>query len=82
MNITQVPITAIIPIFAAIGSRSWQQFKDLETDFVNQYGIEVWQDVFNFQVKPAIDQESDKWLLGQWCGEGINWIKSVNYPAA
>jgi hypothetical protein len=74
---TQVPITTIIPILAAIGDRSWQKFKDLEADFVSQHGIQVWQDVFNFQVKPALDRESDRWLLVQWCGEGINWIKDV-----
>lgn len=33
---TQIPITAIIPILAAIGDRQWQQFKDLEADFVTQ----------------------------------------------
>ena len=74
---TQIPITAIIPILTAIGNRSWQQFKDLEADFVSQYGVEVWQFVFNFRVKPALDKESDRWLLIQWCSEGINWAKEV-----
>lgn len=74
---THVPITTIIPILTAIGDRSWQRFKDLEADFCNQYGVSVWQEVFNFRVKPALDKDSDRWLLIQWCGEGINWVKDV-----
>lgn len=74
---TQIPITTIIPILAAIGDRSWQQFKDLEADFCTQHGVEVWQEVFNFRVLPALDMDSNRWLLIQWCGEGINWVKDV-----
>jgi hypothetical protein len=74
---TQISITAIIPILTAIGNRQWQQFKDLEADFVNQHGVEVWQEVFNFRVKPVLDKDSDRWLLIQWCSEGINWVKDV-----
>jgi hypothetical protein len=76
-NATQIPITTIIPILTAIGSRSWQQFKDLEADFCTVYGVSVWQEVFNFRVLPALDKDSNRWLLVQWCGEGINWIKDV-----
>ncbi|MUG93332.1 hypothetical protein F7734_13200 [Scytonema sp. UIC 10036] len=74
---TQISITAIIPILTAIGNRQWQQFKDLEADFVNQHGVEVWQEVFNFRVLPALDKDSNRWLLIQWCSEGINWVKDV-----
>ncbi|MBD2504068.1 hypothetical protein [Anabaena azotica] len=74
---TQIPITAIIPILTAIGDRQWQQFKNLEADFVTQHGVEVWEEVFNFRVLPALDKDSNRWLLVHWCGEGINWVKDV-----
>ncbi|MEH2012082.1 hypothetical protein [Nostoc sp.] len=73
----QVSITAIIPMLTAIGNRQWEQFKELEADFVSQYGIEVWQEVFNFRLKPALDKDSDRWLLIQWCDEGIISVKNV-----
>ncbi|MBE9048958.1 hypothetical protein IQ243_00740 [Nostocales cyanobacterium LEGE 11386] len=74
---TQIPITTIIPVLTAIGDRSWQQFQELEADFVSQYSVEVWQEVFNFRILPALDQDSRRWLLVQWCGEGINWVKDA-----
>ncbi|HLO86366.1 MAG TPA: hypothetical protein VK203_15405 [Nostocaceae cyanobacterium] len=73
----QIPVSTIIPMFTAIGERDWQKFQDLEGDFVRQYGVEVWQEVFNFRVLPALDQDSNRWLLIQWCGEGIVWEKNV-----
>ncbi|MFN6540692.1 MAG: hypothetical protein RM021_030730 [Nostoc sp. EkiNYC01] len=73
----QVSITAIIPMLNAIGNRQWEEFKKLEADFVSQYGVEVWQEVFNFRLKPALDKDSDRWLLIQWCGEGIISVKNV-----
>jgi hypothetical protein len=74
---SQIPITMLIPMLTAIGDRQWQHFKDLEADFVNQHGVEVWQEVFNFRILPALDKDSNRWLLIQWCGEGINWVKDV-----
>ncbi|MGH1397061.1 MAG: hypothetical protein ACRAVC_23960 [Trichormus sp.] len=74
---TQIPITEIIPILTAIGDRQWQQFKELEADFVAQNGVEVWQEVFNFRILPALDKDSNRWLLIHWCGEAINWVKDV-----
>ncbi|WP_336884903.1 hypothetical protein [Nostoc punctiforme] len=38
----QVSITAIIPMLTAIANRQWEQFKELEPDFVSEYGVEVW----------------------------------------
>ncbi|MDZ8035883.1 hypothetical protein [Nostoc sp. DedSLP04] len=73
----EVSITAIIPMLTAIANRQWEQFKELEADFVSQYGVEVWQEVFNFRLKPALDKDSDRWLLIQWCGEGIISVKNV-----
>jgi len=73
----QVSITAISPMLTAIANRQWEQFKELEADFVSQYSVEVWQEVFNFRLKPALDKDSDKWLLIQWCSEGIISVKNV-----
>lgn len=74
---TQVPITTIVPMLTAISDRNWQQFKNLEADFVSQYGVDVWEEVFNFRLKPALDKDSDRWLLIQWCSQGIKSIKTV-----
>ncbi|UKP01530.1 hypothetical protein [Nostoc sp. UHCC 0870] len=74
---TQIPITAIIPMLTAIGDRSWQQFKALEINFAQEYGVEVWEDVFNFRLLPALDKESKRWLLVQKCSQGIISIKNV-----
>lgn len=72
-----VPLTDLIPMFAAISERNWSRFQELERDFVNQHGVEVWEDVFNFRLKPALDRESDRWLLVQWCSAGIKSVKVV-----
>lgn len=74
----ELPVSVIIPIFTAISDHQWEKFQELEADFVSQHGIEVWQEVFNFRIKPALDKESDRWLLIQWCGQGINWVKNVS----
>lgn len=74
---TEIPVTSIIPIFTAIGDRNWKQFQTLESDFVTQYGIDTWREVFNFRLKPALDKDSDQWLLIQWCSEGIISVKNV-----
>jgi len=74
---TQVPITTIVPMLNASSDRNWQQFKNLEVDFVSQYGVDVWEDVFNFRLKPALDKNSDRWLLIQKCSTGIKSVKIV-----
>lgn len=61
------PIKAIAPFFVAIGDRNWGKFSELEKDFIAQHGVEAWQYEFNFRIKPALDKESDRWLLTQWC---------------
>lgn len=68
---TQISISTIIPLLIAINERDYLQFKELEKTFVSQNNVEVWQDVFNFRILPALDQQSKKWLLQAWCGEGI-----------
>ncbi|MBW4623477.1 MAG: hypothetical protein KME17_29480 [Cyanosarcina radialis HA8281-LM2] len=74
---TQISIAAIVPMLTAIGDRQWEKFKELETELVSQYGVEVWQEVFNFRILPALDNDSNKWLLVQWCNEGITSVKNV-----
>lgn len=51
--------------------RDWNKFCELEKDFVAQHGVEAWQYEFNFRIKPALDKDSDRWLLIQWCGGGF-----------
>ncbi|BAY13746.1 hypothetical protein [Calothrix sp. NIES-2098] len=75
---SEMPVSVIIPIFTAISDRQWEKFQELEANFVLQHGVEVWQEVFNFRIKPALDKESDRWLLIQWCGQGIHWVKNVS----
>ncbi len=67
---TLVPVNIVINMLTAIADRNWEQFKDLESEFVSQYGVEIWEDVFNFRLKPALDKDSDRWLLVQWCSKG------------
>lgn len=74
---TLVPVNTVIAMLTAISNRNWAQFKELEAEFVDKYGIEVWEDVFNFRVKPALDKDSDRWLLIQWCSAGIKSVKVV-----
>jgi hypothetical protein len=82
---TQIPITTIVPMLTAISEllaaalryRNWQQFKNLEVNFVSQYGVDVWEEVFNFRLKPALDKDSDRWLLIQKCRQGIKSVKTV-----
>ena len=73
----QVPVTTVISMLVAIAERNWQQFKSLEFSFVDQYGIDVWEEVFNFRLKPALDKDSDKWLLIQKCSTGIKSVKQI-----
>ncbi|MCC5636855.1 hypothetical protein LC593_13490 [Nostoc sp. CHAB 5844] len=44
---------------------------------VAQHGEEVWQEVFNFRILPALDTSASQWLLGQWLSAGINSIKKI-----
>lgn len=74
---TQIPVSTIIPMLMAITERDYLQFKDLEKTFVVQYSVEVWQDVFNFRLLPALDQQSKKWLLQAWCSEGMVTLQDV-----
>jgi hypothetical protein len=68
---TQIPLTALLPMLTAISVRDYSRFKELEIDFASTHGVEVWEDVFNFRLKPALDKDSDRWLLIQKCSGGF-----------
>jgi hypothetical protein len=74
---TQIPLSAVIPMFTAISDRDYQRFNQLEWDFANTHGALTWQDVFNFRVLPALDKDAKKWLLIQKCNTGIKSVKVV-----
>lgn len=74
---TQIPVSELIPMLSAISDRSWERFKELEKQFVTRHGVNAWEEFFAFRVKPALDKESDRWLLIQWCSGGIFSVKDV-----
>lgn len=76
-NTTLISVGVLIPILTAIYARNWQDFQEKEAQFVEKYGIEAWEEFFAFRLKPALDKESDRWLLAQWCQTGIVSVKDV-----
>jgi hypothetical protein len=73
----EIPGSELIPMLIAISDRDWQRFKEVEAQFVERYSIEAWEDFFNFRLKPALDKDSDRWLLVQWCSTGIVSVKAI-----
>jgi hypothetical protein len=73
---TQIPVSELIPMLIAIAERNWERFKEVEKQFVTKHGIEAWEDFFAQRLKPALDKESDRWLLVQWCSKGFT-VKDV-----
>jgi hypothetical protein len=73
---TQIPVSELIPMLIAIAERNWERFKEVEKQFVTKHGIEAWSDFFAQRLKPALDKESDRWLLVQWCSKGFT-VKDV-----
>ncbi|MBN3894811.1 MAG: hypothetical protein HWQ41_05950 [Nostoc sp. NOS(2021)] len=43
-------------MLTAIANRDYLRFQELEKAFVCQQGEEVWQEVFNFRVLPALNK--------------------------
>ena len=72
-----VPVSELIPILSTIAGRDWEAFQEVEKHFIAKYGIEEWQEFFAYRLKPALDKESDKWLLIQWCNTGIVSVKDI-----
>ncbi len=77
LSATQIPINDLIDMLAAIGNRNYPRFQELENAFVSQHNEEVWQEVFNFRLLPALDKSASQWLLVQWTSDGINSVKTV-----
>ncbi len=77
LTATQIPVNDLIDMFAAIGNRNYPRFQELENTFVSQHSEEVWQEVFNFRLLPALDKPASQWLLVQWTSDGINSVKTV-----
>lgn len=77
LSATQIPINDIIDMLAAIGNRNYARFQELENAFVSQHNEEVWQEVFNFRLLPALDKPASQWLLVQWTSDGINNVKTI-----
>jgi hypothetical protein len=77
LTAAQIPVNEIIDLLTAIGNKDYAHFQELEQAFVSQHGEEVWEQVFNFRVLPALDRPANQWLLTQWMSHGINSIKTV-----
>ncbi|MBH8566576.1 hypothetical protein I8748_31235 [Nostoc sp. CENA67] len=77
LTATQIPVNELIGMLTAIGNQDYSRFQELETVFVSQHGEEVWQEVFNFRLLPALDKPASQWLLNQWLSAGINSIKKI-----
>ena len=67
---TQVSTNTVISMLSAISNENYSEFKKLELEFVENYGVETWEDVFNFRVMPALSKTSKQWLLVQKCSKG------------
>lgn len=74
---TLISVGELIPMLTAIYAKKWEDFQEKEAQFVDKYGVEAWEEFFAFRLKPALDKESDKWLLAQWCQTGIVSVKDV-----
>lgn len=72
-----ISITELIPMLTAIAERNWEKFQEVEKQFVSRHGIEAWEEFFAFRLKPALDKDSDRWLLVQWCSVGIVSVNNV-----
>jgi hypothetical protein len=69
----------MVKVGDAIAQRNWAKFKELEKEFIAQHGVEKWEEFFAFRLKPALDKDSERWLLIQWCSKGIKSVKEVTY---
>ena len=66
----QVPTSTVISMLSAINVLNYSEFQKLELEFIENYGVETWEDVFNFRVMPALSKASKQWLLVQKCSKG------------
>lgn len=73
---TQISTSTVISMLSAINEENYSEFKKLELEFVENYGVETWEDVFNFRVMPALSKASKQWLLVQKCSKGYT-VKEI-----
>lgn len=66
ISAAKIPVLELVPILTAISARDWKGFESAEKQFVEKYGVEAWEEFFAERLKPALDKDSDKWLLAQW----------------
>ena len=78
---TQIPTSTVISMLNAINDGKYSEFKKLELELVENYGVETWEDVFNFRVMPALSKISKQWLLIQKCSKGytVRGVVSGSY---
>lgn len=66
--VSQIPIAELISLLTAISNRDYLKFTQLESNFVTQHGVEVWEEYFNFRLLSSLDSASSNWLLEQKIG--------------
>ncbi|MBO0348145.1 hypothetical protein J0895_03315 [Phormidium pseudopriestleyi FRX01] len=59
----KVPLKQMISLLESIESSNYSLFQDLEKAFIAKYGIEVWEEYFNFHLLPSLDDLSKTWLF-------------------
>jgi hypothetical protein len=43
-----ISITELIPMLTAIAERNWDNFKEVEKQFVSRHGVEAWEEFLLF----------------------------------
>ena len=64
-TITQIPVSELISLLTAISNRDYPHFEQLGSRFADRYGVEPWEEYFNFRLLPVLDSASNNWLLEQ-----------------
>lgn len=65
---SKIPVSEAIPFLKAISDRNWREFCNQELLFIavkncSLESIKLWEDVFNFQILPALDEDSRTWIF-------------------
>jgi hypothetical protein len=59
----KVPLKQMISLLESIEAGNYSLFQELENAFIAKYGIEVWEEYFNFHLLPSLDDVSKSWLF-------------------
>lgn len=68
--VSQISVAELISFLIAVSDRDYSRFSQSESNFVAQYGVEVWEEYFNFRLLPSLDSASSNWLLEQFLQRG------------